>query len=136
MHRRSANYAFALICGILGSWHFRRVGTYLLSQDEAKQVAAEIADALGEKLHGPRRLVREVVERCGVDFARDALRDAEEVMALGGMLTAAADRLRTKGGVFFYLDSLPEKPGEKEIPKEDLFAFKLEPILSMTTPIL
>ena len=74
-----------------------------MSQDEAKQVAAEIADALGEKLHGPRRLVREVVERCGVDFARDALRDAEEVMALGGMLTAAADRLRTKGGVFFYL---------------------------------
>jgi hypothetical protein len=74
-----------------------------LPRDDAKKAAAEIADALGEKQHGPRRLVREVVERCGVDFAREVLKDTEEVMRLGGMLTAAADRLRTKGGVFFYL---------------------------------
>lgn len=74
-----------------------------MPRDDSKKVAAEIADALGEKQHGPRRLVREVVERCGVDFAREVLKDTEEVMRLGGMLTAAADRLRTKGGVFFYL---------------------------------
>ncbi|MBZ0303604.1 MAG: hypothetical protein K8J31_27945, partial [Anaerolineae bacterium] len=74
-----------------------------MSQDDIKRVAAEIADHLGEKQHGPRKLVREVVERCGIGFARDVLKDTEEVMALGGMLTASADRLRTKGGVFFYL---------------------------------
>lgn len=74
-----------------------------MPRDDAKKVAAEIADALGEKQHGPRRLVREVVERCGIDFAREVLNDTEEVMRLGGMLTAEADRLRTKGGVFFYL---------------------------------
>ncbi len=74
-----------------------------MPRDDAKKAAAEIADALGEKQHGPRRLVREVVERCGVPFARDVLNDTEEVMRMGGMLTAEADRLRTKGGVFFYL---------------------------------
>jgi hypothetical protein len=74
-----------------------------LPQDDIKKVAAEIADALGEKQHGPRKLVRDVVERCGVDFAREVLKDTEAVMTLGGMLTAAADRMRTKGGVFFYL---------------------------------
>lgn len=74
-----------------------------MAKEDARLVAAEIADALGEKQHGPRKLVRDVVERCGVDFARDVLKDTEEVMALGGMLTAAGDRLRTKGGVFFYL---------------------------------
>ena len=36
-------------------------------------------------------------------FARDVLRDTEKVMALGGMLTLEGDRMRTKGGVFFYL---------------------------------
>jgi hypothetical protein len=75
----------------------------LLPKDDSKRVAAEIAEALGEKQHGPRKLVRGVVEQCGVDFAREILRDTETVMAAGGMLTAAADRLRTKGGVFFYL---------------------------------
>ena len=74
-----------------------------MPRDDSKRVAAEIADALGEKQHGPRRLVREVVDRCGTDFARDVLKDTEEVMRLGGMLTAATDRLRTKGGIFFYL---------------------------------
>lgn len=74
-----------------------------MPRDDAKKVAAEIADALGEKQHGPRRLVREVVDRCGISFAREVLADTEEVMRLGGMLTAEADRLRTKGGVFFYL---------------------------------
>ena len=74
-----------------------------LSRDDLRQVASEIADILGEKFHGPRKLVQNVVEYSGVDFARDVLRDTEEVMAAGGMLTAAGDRLRTKGGVFFYL---------------------------------
>lgn len=70
---------------------------------DTKKVSDEIADALGEKQYGPRKLVRDVVERCGTDFARDVLQDTEQVMAAGGMLTTAADRLRTKGGVFFYL---------------------------------
>lgn len=74
-----------------------------MSNEDVRQIAAKIADQLGEKQHGPRKLVREVVERCGVAFAQEVLKDTEEVMALGGMLTAAADRLRTKGGVFFYL---------------------------------
>lgn len=74
-----------------------------LSQDDFRQVASEIADILGEKFHGPRKLVQNVVEHCGADFAREVVQDTEAVMAAGGMLTAAGDRLRTKGGVFFYL---------------------------------
>lgn len=74
-----------------------------MSQDDVKQITGQIADALGETLRGPRRLVREIVEHCGVDFAQEILKDTNEVMALGGMLTSAGDRLRTKGGVFFYL---------------------------------
>lgn len=74
-----------------------------MSQDDFRQVASEIADILGEKFHGPRKLVQNVVEYCGADFAQDVLRDTEAVMDAGGMLTAAGDRLRTKGGVFFYL---------------------------------
>ncbi len=80
-----------------------KAGKNRLAKEDAKLVAAEIADVLGEKQHGPRKLVRDVVERCGVEFARSVLKDTEEVMALGGMLTAVGDRLRTKGGVFFYL---------------------------------
>lgn len=74
-----------------------------MTQDDTKQLAWEIADILGEKLPGPRRLIREVVERCGADFCRETLKDTEEVMAAGGMLTNIGDRMRTKGGVFFYL---------------------------------
>ena len=66
-------------------------------------IADEIADALDEKQYGPRKLVRDVVDQCGADFAREVLRDTEEVMHAGGMLTNAGDRLRTKGGIFFYL---------------------------------
>ena len=69
----------------------------------AKKIADEIADALDEKQYGPRKLIRDVVEQCGADFAQDVRRDTEEVMSAGGMLTNAGDRLRTKGGVFFYL---------------------------------
>jgi hypothetical protein len=69
----------------------------------AKKIADEIADALDEKQYGPRKLVRDVVEQCGADFAHEVLHDTLEVMNAGGMLTNAGDRLRTKGGVFFYL---------------------------------
>jgi len=68
-----------------------------------RKVADDIADALGEKQYGPRKLVRAIVERCGERFSRQVLADTEEVMAAGGMLTQESDRLRTKGGVFFYL---------------------------------
>ena len=78
-------------------------GTKSLSHENPQRVASEIADILGEKLHGPRKLVRNVVEHCGVEFARQLVQDTNEVMSAGGMLTAAGDRLRTKGGVFFYL---------------------------------
>ena len=74
-----------------------------MSQEDTKKVADEIANLLDETQHGPRKLVLGVVEQCGVNFAKEILRDTEEVLAAGGMLTAAADRLRTKGGVFFYI---------------------------------
>ncbi len=74
-----------------------------MASEDIKKAADEIADLLGETQHGPRKLVLGVIEQCGVDFAREILRDTEAVQAAGGMLTAAADRLRTKGGVFFYI---------------------------------
>lgn len=70
---------------------------------EAREFAAALAAQLGERRRGPRALLRRVVERCGVPFARAILRDCEAIQAAGGMLTEAGDRLRSPGGVFLYL---------------------------------
>ena len=78
-------------------------GLNLLTSEDIKKAADEIADLLEEKQHGPRKLVQGVVEQCGIDFAKDVLRDTDAIQEAGGMLTAVADRLRTKGGVFFYI---------------------------------
>ncbi len=77
----------------------------VLSQTDTdtKAVANQIADQLGEKQRGPRNLVFAVVKSCGTEFARQLLRDAQEIERLGGMLTTEGDRRRTIGGVFFYL---------------------------------
>ena len=70
---------------------------------EERTFAATLADSLGERRRGPRALLRRVVERCGIPFAREIQRDCETIQAAGGMLTEAGDRLRSPGGVFLYL---------------------------------
>ena len=72
-----------------------------LSEEQA--FAAGLAERLGERRRAPRALLRRLVERCGVPFAREILRDCEAIQAAGGMLTEAGDRLRSPGGVFLYL---------------------------------
>ncbi len=73
----------------------------ILTDEQA--FATELAGRLGERRRAPRALLRRLVERCGVPFAREILRDCEAIQAAGGMLTEAGDRLRSPGGVFLYL---------------------------------
>ncbi len=75
----------------------------LLSKEDTRSVANEIADQLGEKQYGPRSLITSIVKHCGPDFTRQLLTDSLEIEQQGGMLTTDGLRRRTPGGVFFYL---------------------------------
>lgn len=74
-----------------------------MSKEDILAVAVEIADQLGETQHLPRKRIADVVRHAGADFARQALVDATETEANGGLLTKNGKRRRTYGGVFFYL---------------------------------
>ena len=74
-----------------------------MSKEDISAIAEEIADQLGETQHLPRKRIADVIRHAGVDFARQAVVDATEVEASGGMLTKNGKRRRTYGGVFFYL---------------------------------
>lgn len=75
----------------------------LLSKEDTRSVANEIADQLGEKQYGPRSLITSIVKHCGADFTRQLLQESLEIEQQGGMLTTDGLRRRTPGGVFFYL---------------------------------
>ena len=75
----------------------------LLSKEDTRTVANEIADQLGEKQYGPRSLITSIVKHGGVDFAQQLLTEALEIEQQGGMLTTDGERRRTLGGVYFYL---------------------------------
>ncbi len=80
------------------------------AQKEIRKVVSEIAQQLSETESKPRRQIYNIIEKCGVDFALEALKDTLEIEANGGMLTQKGDRRRTAGGVFFHTvrDRLPE----------------------------
>jgi hypothetical protein len=67
------------------------------------QVAAEIADQLGETEEQPRGTILRVVERLGAEAALAFLQEAQAVEAQGGLWLGDGSRRRTPGGVFFYL---------------------------------
>lgn len=67
------------------------------------QAVQEIAGQLGEREPGPIGIIRRLVALKGADFAHEYVRQALEIEAGGGLMTADGSRRRTLGGVFFYL---------------------------------
>lgn len=78
---------------------------------EAKALAKEIAQQLGETEPKPRYQIARIIMLCGIEFAQEMVKQALEVEADGGLLTSDGERRRTLGGVFFYLarTNMPEE---------------------------
>ena len=72
-------------------------------QQANRQAALRIADALGERVTGPRAQVVRVVRVLGIERAEAFHQQALEVEAAGGMMLPDNSRRRTPGGVFFKL---------------------------------
>lgn len=70
------------------------------SQDE---VAAMIADALGETEEGPRKSIERIVRAVGRTHAKELLSMTLQTEENGGLMLSDGSRRRTPGGVFFYL---------------------------------
>lgn len=70
------------------------------SQDE---VAAMIADTLGETEEGPRKAIVRIVRAVGRTHAKELLSMALQTEENGGLLVPDGSRRRTPGGVFFFL---------------------------------
>ena len=87
-------------------------------QQASRQAALRIADALGERVAGPRAQVVRVVQGRGIERAQALYEQAIEVEAAGGMMLPDGSRRRTPGGVFFKLvrDSVSEAEREKIFP--------------------
>jgi hypothetical protein len=87
-------------------------------QQEQRQAALRIADALGEREHGPRAQVGRVVGVLGIERAQAIYEQALEVEAAGGMMLPDGSRRRTLGGVFFKLvrDNVSDTDREKIFP--------------------
>ncbi len=87
-------------------------------QQASREAAIRIADALGERQHGPRAQVGRVVQVLGIERAQAIYEQALEVEAAGDMMLPDGSRRRTPGGVFFKLvrDSASEAEREKIFP--------------------
>lgn len=77
---------------------------------EAKALAKDIAQQLGETEPKPRYQIARIIMLCGYEFAQDMVKQAMEVEANEGLFTSDGERRRTLGGVFFYLarTNMPE----------------------------
>ncbi len=90
-------------------------------QQEQRQAAMRLANALGEREPGPRAQVGRVVRVLGIERAEAFHQQALEVENAGGMLLPDGSRRRTLGGVFFKL----VRDGVSE--EERLAIFPLQP---------
>lgn len=68
-----------------------------------RQKVKEISDKLGENDRKPMSQIKSIIERCGLDFSLDILRQTFEIEENGGMMISDGSRRRTPGGVFFQL---------------------------------
>jgi hypothetical protein len=66
-------------------------------------VAAQVADALGETEQEPRRQIARAVQVLGEARALAFLAETQEVEAAGGLMTSTGERKRTPGGTYFKL---------------------------------
>jgi len=70
---------------------------------EARALAAEIANALGETEPDPVGQIARAVDRLGAERARAVLARVQEIEAGGGQMLPDGSRHRTPGGLFFLL---------------------------------
>jgi len=73
-------------------------------------LARDIARQLNEPNRNVHEQIMRILQLCGEAFTQAVLDETLQIEAEGGMLTAAGDRRRTPGGVFFYLvlEHLPD----------------------------
>lgn len=81
-------------------------------------VAAQIAQILGESAPPALAQIRRIVRTIGPEAAQATVDEAQQVEAAGGMLVPDGSRRRTLGGVFFALvrDHLPPEQREVVFP--------------------
>src|SRR5882757_8097592 len=78
--------------------------TNSVEQEPSKEeVAAFIADALGETDEGARKSILGIVRAAGRTHAKELLNMALQTEEHGGISTPDGSRRRTPGGIFFYL---------------------------------
>lgn len=75
-----------------------------------QQIAALIADALGETKNWPRTQIKHVVWALGHEQALELAKRAQAIEDAGGMLALNGQHRRTVGGIFFYLCYSQGKP--------------------------
>lgn len=120
-----------------------------MSQDELQAFIQDLAAQLGETDEQPIQLLTAVVENCGVDFARQLLKETIEIEAQGGMMVKSGQRRRTTGGVFFYLArgrishklrnkifGVQESDKPKEPPPPPIPAFNWKERVTLIQPLL
>lgn len=83
--------------------------------ENPQEVARQIAQQLGEQKHFACKLINDIVNYYGVEFAQDLLKETLQIEENGGMMTLKGDRRRTPGGVFIYLARERMSPEEREI---------------------
>src|SRR3712207_8553152 len=75
----------------------------MATETKVKEVADQIAQALGETTPVPRGQIRRIVQRLGPEAALGFLQEAQAVEETGGLMLPDGSRRRTPGGVFFFL---------------------------------
>lgn len=70
---------------------------------DAQLFVRELCDLLGETYDKPVHQIRQIVELCGVDFARELYNETLTTEDQGGLMLPDNSRRRTIGGVYFYL---------------------------------
>src|SRR5258708_1145682 len=82
------------------------------------EVAARIADQLGETKAWPRGQIKQIVWALGARQATVLAQRAQDIEAADGMLVNSGKRKRTVGGILFHLAYTEGKPQEgKTLPR-------------------
>jgi hypothetical protein len=74
------------------------------------ELAAQIAQQLGETEAKPTNLIKRIIQKCGVEQTQAWVTETMQIEAQGGLIIERLDRRRTTGGVFFYISKLAMPP--------------------------
>src|SRR5262245_34789659 len=75
----------------------------MISNHSTQQIAAQIADQLGEAHVQARQKIEQIVEACGSEQALAWLEETLAIETNGGLMVNNGERRRAPGGVYFYL---------------------------------